>query len=268
MSFADAAANGPLLLAVGAAAAAGLVSFLSPCVLPLVPGYVSYVTGLAGADLDAALGTDPLGNAVTTETTITASRVRGRVVAGTLLFIGGFTAVFTAIFTVTGLAVGRSLLLHERAVEIVAGSVIVVLGVLFAGLVPGMQREFRIHRLPSAGLLGAPVLGAVFALSWTPCIGPTLGTVLTLAVTDGGAGRAVTLGIAYCLGLGLPFLIFGLGFRRLLGVFAAIRRHSRWVTRIGGGLLVVIGLALVTGAWTPFTNWLLHLFGGAGTGLI
>jgi cytochrome c-type biogenesis protein len=237
--FAGIAHSGPLLLAVGVAALAGLVSFLSPCILPLVPGYLSYVTGLAGADLDAALHRP-------------SATARGRLALGVLGFIAGFTAVFTlmGIF-----AVGAVLLGHERAIQVVAGVLIIGLGLAFAGLVPGLQREWRIHRLPAAGLASAPVLGAVFAISWVPCIGPTLGAVLTLAATEGSAGRAATLTVAYCLGLGLPFLAFALGFRRLLGLRQAIRRHNAWVTRIGGVMLVLVGLALVTGVWDSLMTW-------------
>jgi cytochrome c-type biogenesis protein len=258
-SFAHIASSGPLLLAIGVAALAGLISFLSPCVLPLVPGYLSYVTGLAGADLDAALGTDPRGRPVPRS----GQRVRGRVLLGTLLFVAGFTVVFTLTGVIAAQA-GRALLVHERALETVIGVLVIVLGLAFLGLVPGLQRDVRIHKLPAAGLAGAPVLGAVFALSWTPCAGPTLATVLWLAAVGGQTGRAVTLTVAYCLGLGVPFLAFGLGFRRLLGVFAAIRRNSVWVTRIGGALLVLIGLALITGGWADFINWLRATV-GAGT---
>jgi cytochrome c-type biogenesis protein len=141
-------------------------------------------------------------------------------------------------------------------VEIVVGVVILVLGAAFAGLIPGLQREWRIRRLPSAGLIGAPVFGAVFALSWTPCLGPTLSVVLGLATVAGSTGRAVVLAVAYCVGLGLPFVAFGLGFRRLLGVFRAVRRNSAWVTRVGGALLIIVGVALITGGWLDFVNWL------------
>jgi len=250
-AFAHLATSGPLAVAVAVAALAGLVSFLSPCVLPLVPGYLSYVTGMAGADLDAALGTDPRGNPVPRS----GRPVRGRILAGSVLFVAGFTVVFVLAGVLAARA-GRALLVHERAVEIVIGALIVVLGLAFAGLVPGLQRDLRIHRLPRAGLAGAPVLGAVFAVGWSPCTGPTLGAVLTLAADDGRTGRAVTLAVAYCLGLGLPFLAFGLGFRRLLGLFARVRRYSPWVTRLGGALLVLVGLALLTGAWGELMNWL------------
>ena len=261
-SFAYLASNGPLFGAAAVAAIAGLVSFLSPCVLPLVPGYLSYVTGMAGADLDAALGTDPRGRAVARS----GRRARGRVLLGGLLFVAGFTTVFVLTGVLAAQA-GRALLVHERVVEIVVGALVILLGLAFAGLVPGLQRDVRIHRLPGAGLAGAPVLGAVFALSWTPCVGPTLGAVLGMAAVGGQTGRAVTLTVAYCLGLGLPFLAFGLGFRRLLGVFAWVRRHSGWVTRLGGALLVLVGLALVTGGWTEFLNWLRATVGPGTVGL-
>lgn len=256
MSFAGVAANGPLILAIGASATAGLVSFLSPCVLPLVPVYLSYMTGLAGADLDAATES---GNPQR-------ARVVSRIVAGTLLFIAGFTAVFTLTSVIVA-GIGRSLIWHARAVEIVIGALVIVLGLAFMGFIPGLQREFRLQKLPSAGLIGAPVLGAVFALSWVPCISPTLGAVLGLSLYGGQMSRAVTLAIAYCLGLGLPFLIFGLGFRKLLGVFRFIRRNSRWVTRAGGALLIIIGVALVTGGWNEFLDWLRATVGSGQVGI-
>ncbi|WP_431934761.1 cytochrome c biogenesis CcdA family protein [Micromonospora sp. RP3T] len=271
-TFARLAASGPLLLAVGAAALAGLVSFLSPCVLPLMPGYLSYVTGLAGADLEGARkgprltptveqgpplnsGSGGVGLAERAAPARSAAAVKGRVLAGTLLFIAGFTAVFVSTAILFS-GVGKLFFRYERTLEIVIGALVVVLGLGYLGVIPGMQREFRIRALPAAGLLGAPVLGAVFALSWLPCTGPTLGAVLGLAATEGRADRAVVLAVAYCLGLGVPFVVFGLGFQRLLGVFRAVRRNSRWVTRVGGVLLIVIGLALVTGGWTNVVIWL------------
>ena len=275
-TFAQIASAGPLLLAVGVALIAGLVSFLSPCVLPLVPGYLSYVTGLAGADLDAALGdrdgppgagpggagpggAGPGGAGVAVAVApVAVARGRGgrrRVLAGTLLFVAGFTAVFVpTVVLVTRLA--RVLWEYQTALEIGVGLLIIGLGLAFLGWIPGLQREFRIHRLPAAGLLGAPVLGAVFALSWLPCSTPTLGAVVGLAAVGGQTDRAVILAVAYCLGLGLPFVAFGVAFQRLLGVFRAVRRNSRWVTRLGGALLVLVGLALVTGAWNAFLIWL------------
>ena len=282
-TFRELAQSGPLLLAIGAAALAGLVSFLSPCVLPLMPGYLSYVTGLAGTDLEGrARPTTPTGVAAaptgggpapgdggaaptggpdggvavaTRAATRPAAAVKGRVLAGTLLFIAGFTVVFTAT-AILFAGFGRIFFEYERTFQVVIGALIVLLGLSYLGVLPGMQRELRIQRLPAAGLLGAPVLGAVFALSWMPCTGPTLGAVLGMAATGGQTDRAVVLAVAYCLGLGLPFVVFGLGFHRLLGVFRAVRRNSRWVTRIGGVLLILIGLALVTGGWQNFVIWL------------
>jgi cytochrome c-type biogenesis protein len=252
-TFRDIAMDGPLLLAVLTAALAGLVSFLSPCVLPLVPGYLSFITGLTGADLEAP-GSTPAtpGNTMVK----TAARVRGRVLLGSMLFIAGFTTVFVLSAVLVARA-GAAMVDNKRALEIGAGVLIIVLGLAFMGLIPGMQREFRINRLPDAGLIGAPIFGAVFALSWTPCIGPTLGAMMSLAMIGGQADRAVVLAIAYSLGLGLPFLVFGLGFRHLLGLFKAVRRNSLWVTRIGGGLLVLVGLALITGLWNQFIIFLL-----------
>ncbi|MEU6021072.1 cytochrome c biogenesis protein CcdA [Micromonospora sp. NPDC047134] len=268
-TFGQLAVSGPLLLAVGAAALAGLVSFLSPCVLPLMPGYLSYVTGLAGADLEgrgtsstpaaaqgsAAARSGGVGTVVRDEQPRVRAAVKGRVLAGTLLFVLGFTVVFvsTAILFST---IGRVFFDYKRPLEIVIGALVVLLGLGYLGVLPGLQRELRINRLPSAGLLGAPVLGAVFALTWVPCTGPTLAAVLGMAATSGQTDRAVVLAVAYCLGLGIPFVVFGLGFNRLLGVFQAIRRNSRWVTRIGGALLILIGLALVTGGWTNVVIWL------------
>lgn len=235
-TFAGIAESGPLALALAVAALAGLVSFLSPCVLPLVPGYLSYVTGLAGSDLDAG-------------------HRRGRVLAGTALFVAGFAIVFvSASVLVAGVA--QSLLVNRRAVELVGGLLVIVLGVAYLGWLPGVQREWRIRSLPTAGLAGAPVFGAVFALSWVPCATPTLGAVLTLATVGGSMPRAVVLAVAYCVGLGAPFVAFGLGFHRLLGVFRAVRRNSRWVTRVGGVLLIAVGVALASGAWETFVIWL------------
>lgn len=285
--FAEVAESGPLLAAITVSALAGLVSFLSPCILPLVPAYLSYVTGLGGADLDAALGTDPAGRplpgpaaadapadvatvdvagAVIGTATLTRGRARGRVVAGVALFVAGFTVVFVLV-SLGASALGRTLLLRQREIEVAAGLLIIVLGAAFLGLIPGIRREWRIRRLPAAGLTGAPVLGAVFALSWTPCLSPTLAAVLGLAAVEGSAGRGAVLATAYGLGLGLPFLLFGLGFRRLLGMFAVIRRHSGWVTRIGGVMLILLGLALVTGVWTEIINWLRATVGPGEVGI-
>jgi cytochrome c-type biogenesis protein len=260
-TFADVASSGPLLLAIGVAVLAGLVSFLSPCVLPLMPGYVSYVTGLAGADLDARQEEESPG-AVAVQTR---RHTQGRILAGTVLFVLGFAVVFTLLATLVA-NIGVALQTHKRELDVVLGILVIVLGLAFMGLIPGMQREFRIHKLPNAGLLGAPVFGALFGLSWMPCTGPTLGAVLSLATTSGQTDRAVVLALAYSLGLGVPFVLFGLFFSKLIGVFQAVRRNSRWVTRIGGVLLILVGIALVTGGWNSFLIWLLTTFNfDAGT---
>jgi cytochrome c-type biogenesis protein len=273
-TFAEIASGGPLLLAIAVAALAGLVSILSPCVLPLLPGYLSYVTGLAGSDLDAS--TTEKTSEKTTEMTAAGDgtvqtmikpktqAVRGRVLAGTSLFVLGFSVVFTLLASLV--ANLGFLITHQEALNIGLGVVIIVLGLGYLGWIPGLQREARITRLPAAGLLGAPVFGAIFAFSWIPCTGPTLAAVLALATTSGETSRAVILALAYSLGLGIPFVIFGLFFRKLLGVFRAVRRNSRWVTRIGGVLLILVGLTLVTGGWNHFMVWLRVTFDfGAGT---
>lgn len=234
--FATTVTSGPLLAAVAVAAVAGVISFASPCVLPLVPGYLSYLTGLSGADLD-----DPA-----------ARRVRGRVLAGSALFVLGFTAVFVAYGAAFG-GLGRLLAVHQSAIERVVGALVIVLGLAFLGLVPGLQRELRLHRLPASGLAGAPLLGVVFGVGWTPCVGPTLGAVQGLAYTSASAGRGALLSAAYCVGLGLPFVLFGLGYRWFLGALGVARRHACWVTRTGGVLLIVLGLLLLTGTWNDLT---------------
>jgi cytochrome c-type biogenesis protein len=255
--FHSTASSGPLLLAMVFAALAGLVSILSPCVLPLVPGYLSYVTGLAGSDLDNTKPVDgqPVEDGAVAVQTRSAARVRGRILAGTSLFVLGIAIVYT-LLAVTVVGIGVTLRTHERALDVTLGVLVIVLGLGYLGWIPGLQREARISKLPAAGLIGAPIFGGIFALSWVPCTGPTLSAVLSLAATSGETGRAVVLVLAYCLGLGVPFVLFGLFFRKLLGVFRAVRRNSRWVTRIGGVLLILVGVALVTGGWGHFLIWL------------
>ncbi|GIE89512.1 cytochrome c biogenesis CcdA family protein [Actinoplanes regularis] len=259
-AFKEMATSGPLALAIGAALIAGLVSILSPCVLPLVPGYLSYVTGLAGSDLEAAIGTTrPAstgeGGGVATATKSRTVALKSRVLAGSLLFVLGFSVVFTLMITlVTGFV--STLMINRDTLNLVLGVLIILLGLVYLGWIPGLQREARISKLPSAGLLGAPVFGAIFALSWIPCTGPTLGAVIGLATTTGSTDRAVILALAFSLGLGVPFILFGLFFRKLIGVFKTIRRNSRWVTRIGGLLLLAVGITLVSGQWLYFLAWL------------
>ncbi|BBH65637.1 cytochrome C biogenesis protein CcdA [Actinoplanes sp. OR16] len=258
-AFQSTALNGPLLLAIGAALIAGLVSILSPCILPLVPGYLSYVTGLAGSDLESAMGTRQEEGITKTRTLA----LKGRVLLGSSLFVLGFAVVFTLLMTFVA-NIGYTLLTHRDTLNVVLGVLVIILGLGYLGWIPGFQREARFSKLPNAGLLGAPVFGAIFAVSWIPCVGPTLGAITALAASSGSTDRAVILALAFSLGLGIPFILFGLFFRRLLGVFQAIRRNSRWVTRVGGALLIVIGLALITGQWNYFLAWLMTTlnFGG------
>ena len=257
-SFVEAVTDGSLLVAAPVAAAAGLVSFLSPCVLPLVPGYLSFVTGLSGEELGggrpatAPTRADPsrpgpTGDLLTEAPPVTTVR-RGRVLAGSVLFVLGFSAVFVTSGALFG-GLGSLLLEHKAVVDRVLGALTVLLGLVFLGVVPGMQRTVKLSRLPSPGLAGAPLLGVLFGVGWTPCLGPTLAAVQTLAYTEASAARGAFLTAAYCAGLGIPFVLTGLAFRRALGAFAVVKRHYGLVMRIGGALLVVVGLLLVSGLW-------------------
>ena len=239
-SFAH-AANGSLLLAIPVALIAGLVSFLSPCVLPLVPGYISFVTGLSGADL--------------AERRDQFRHTSGRVLAGSLLFVLGLAAVYVSEGALFG-NIGNQLLTHSTAVNRIGGVLAIVMGIVFIGVLPRTQREWRIHRLPHAGLVGAPLLGMLFAVGWTPCTGPTLGVVLNLSIQPNAAtaGRGAFLTFVYCLGLGIPFIVTGLAFRHALGAFAVVKRHYGVVVWTGGLLLVTVGVMLVSGLWTSLAN--------------
>jgi len=266
--FASTVTGGPLLLAVAVAALAGLVSCASPCVLPLLPGYLSYVTGLAGADVTGtARGVSPTGGAgparVGVATAVRRS-ARGRVVVGALLFVLGFTAVFVSYGTALG-GLGARLVEYQGVLQRVFGAVVIVLGLAFLGLVPALQREVRVRRLPAAGLAGAPLLGALFGIGWTPCVGPTLGAVQTLAFSTASAGRGALLSAAYSLGLGLPFLAVAFGLRRVVGALAVVRRHSRAVQRAGGVMLLAVGVLLVGGWWDALTIQLRVWTSGFGT---
>ncbi len=232
--------SGSLVLALPVAAVAGVVSFFSPCVVPLLPGYLSYATGLSGTDL--------------------ASAHRGRMVLGSALFVLGFSFVFVALGTLSG-ALGDVLWEYMRPISVVLGVVTVLVGLAFLGLVPWLQRDVRFHRVPAVGLAAAPMLGVLFGLGWTPCIGPTLAAVQTLALNEGTAGRGAALSIAYSLGLGIPFVLAGLAFRRTLGAVAWVRRHQVWVTRVGGVMLIGVGVLLVSGLWDV---WVADLRGWVG----
>lgn len=237
-------ASGSLLVALPLATLAGLVSFVSPCVLPLVPGYLSYVTGMSGVDLR--------------------EQRKGRLLAGAALFIAGFTVVFVSAGVAFG-GLGRWLLEYADPITRVLGAVTIVFGLAFMGFIPGLQRTMKSGRLPAAGLAGAPLLGLLFGLGWTPCIGPTLAAVQALSFSEASAGRGALLSLAYCLGLGLPFVGTALAYRRALGAFGAIKRHYRLVMRIGGGMLVAIGVLLVTGLWGDLTIEMRSWIGGFET---
>ncbi|MEU6364923.1 cytochrome c biogenesis protein CcdA [Streptomyces sp. NPDC046931] len=220
---------GALLLALPVAVLGGLVSFFSPCVLPLVPGYLSYVTGVAGTDLAEAR--------------------RGRMAAGASLFVLGFTAVFVSGGALFGYF-GHTLQEYDGTLTKVLGVLMILLGVFFMGLMPWLtQREFRFHKRPATGLVGAPLLGALFGIGWTPCIGPTLASVQALSFDQASAGRGALLTVAYCLGLGIPFVLAAVAFRKALGAFGWVKRHYVWVMRIGGTMMIVTGLLLLTGVW-------------------
>jgi len=217
---------------------AGLVSFASPCVVPLVPGYLSYLTAVAGVD-DAA-----------------APSRRWRVAGSAALFVAGFTAVFL-LGTVAVLGMTSALIVNQVVLQRIGGVITILMGLVFIGFVPALQRQVRFAPRRLAGLLGAPLLGAVFALGWTPCLGPTLtGVIAVASATDGASvSRGVTLVLAYCLGLGIPFVLLALGSGWAVDAFGWLRRHTRAIQIFGGLLLIAVGVALVTGLWNEFVSW-------------
>jgi len=259
------AAGGNLALAIPVAMLAGLVSFLSPCVLPLAPAYLSYVTGLSSADLAAEQRrvSDGPGAAVAMQALPRTRHRTSRVLVGSVLFVAGFSAVFISFGALFGEA-GVQLARHATLVNRVAGAVAVVMGAAFMGLLPGFQREWRVHRLPALGVAAAPLIGLAFGVGWTPCIGPTLAVVLGLAADPHGATavRGAMLTTAYCAGLGVPFVVAGLAFRRALGAFAVVKRHYALVLRGGGLLLVAVGILLITGEWTTLSERLRDVLPG------
>ena len=294
MSITQLVTSGPLLLALPVAAAAGAVTFLSPCCLPLVPGYLSFVTGMAGAGgpaspaapasvpaasasaagasaagasaAGASVAGAPVSGAPVSGVAVAALPLaataavppRGRVVAGTALFVLGFSVVFMAYGAALG-GLGHLLTGHARVLTQVLGGLTILLGLLFAGAFDRFSFAGRVARpsaRPKAGLAGAPLLGVMFGLGWTPCIGPTLTAVLALSASTGTVARGAVLAFVYALGLGVPFLLVSFGFQAAMRAFAFFRRHARLVTRIGGAMLICVGLLEVTGAWSTFMAWL------------
>ncbi|MFD3703651.1 cytochrome c biogenesis CcdA family protein [Nocardia sp. NPDC058658] len=248
-SFQQTAASGPLLLALGACLLAGLVSFASPCVVPLVPGYLSYLAGLVGAEAPPA---------TSSQAVLTAQRrsAKLRVAGAAGLFVAGFTVVFV-LATATVFGVIQTLNVNRELLQRIGGVVTILMGLVFIGLVPALQRDTRMEPRRLTSILGAPLLGGVFALGWTPCLGPTLSGVMAVSAGTEGttAVRGVTLIVAYCLGLGLPFIVLAFGSAGALRGVGWLRRNSRTIQVVGGVLLVAVGIALVTGAWDQFVSW-------------
>jgi cytochrome c-type biogenesis protein len=243
--FTQTAAAGPLLLALAVSVLAGLVSFASPCVVPLVPGYLSYLAGVVGVDEadDAPAG------------------ARWRVAGSAALFVVGFTVVFL-LGTVAVLGMTTTLITNQLVLQRVGGVLTIVMGLVFVGYVPTLQRQLRFAPRQLSTLAGAPLLGAVFALGWTPCLGPTLAGVITVAsATDGASvARGIVLVIAYCLGLGIPFVLLAFGSAAAVGGLDRLRRHTRALQILGGVLLIAVGIALASGVWNDFVSWLRDAF--------
>ncbi|WP_035756759.1 cytochrome c biogenesis CcdA family protein [Granulicoccus phenolivorans] len=236
-SWATEAVSGSLLIAVPVAALAGLISFFSPCVLPLLPGYLSYASGMSASEVIRGEGK------------------RWRMLLGTLGFVLGFALVFVATGALFG-TLGKLLLTQARPLTIVLGVVLILVGLIFAGLIPLGQRDLRIHRLPAVGVAAAPLLGILFGLGWTPCIGPTLSVVLTMSLNEGSATRGGLLSFVYALGLGIPFIIAGVAFTRFQPVVKFVRRHQGLLQRVGGAMMVLMGVLMLTGVWDYVMGYL------------
>lgn len=243
---ADTVFNGSLLLSAPIALAAGVVAFFSPCVLPLVPAYVSYVTGLVGVDLAEAR--------------------RGRLLLGTSLFVLGFAAVFVSFGALFG-GLGSTLIEHADVITTVLGVLTIVFGLAFMGLVPWLNRTWHPQNNLTFGLAGAPMLGVLFGIGWTPCIGPTLAAVQALALESSSAARGALLTIVYCIGLGLPFLIVAVAFRRAAGAMNWMKQHYVAVMRFGGSMLVLLGMLMVTGWWSDLSIHMRSWASGFGVSL-
>lgn len=251
MNIGDAVSDGQLLVAAAVALAAGAISFLSPCVLPLVPGYLAYVSATA----------TPGGSGEAGSAAAPSSSARSRMVLGSLLFVLGFTAVFVTILAAAG-TVGVWLALWEDAITRVMGVVLILMGLVFAGLFGRMQAAKKMRIKPRLGIAGAPLLGAVFAIGWTPCMGPTLTVIMSLSLQQGSVARSIVLAICYSLGLGLPFVLAAFGFRWMTETMTFFKRHIRAVNLIGGSFLILIGVLMVSGLWTRIMYALQAVIGG------
>src|SRR6478736_8607173 len=248
--FTEIAAAGPILVALAVCLLAGLVSFASPCVVPLVPGYLSYLAAVVGVDEQpqpGALKAPPA--------------ARWRVVGSAALFVAGFTVVFL-LGTVAVLGMTTTLIANQVLLQRIGGVVTIVMGLVFVGFIPLLQRQARFTPRQVSTLGGAPLLGAVFGLGWTPCLGPTLTGVIAVASATDGASvtRGVALVIAYCLGLGIPFVLLAFGSARAVQGLGWLRRHTRGIQIFGGVLLILVGAALVTGLWSDFVSWVRDAF--------
>ncbi|SDM08339.1 cytochrome c-type biogenesis protein [Corynebacterium mycetoides] len=255
--FSDIVMTGPLVVGILAAALAGLVSFASPCVIPLVPGYLSYLSGVVGGEMEYR----EQGPRVVSK--------RWAVAGAAGLFILGFTMVFL-LATVSVFGAISLIALNADTLMRAGGVVTIVMGLVFIGAVPLLQRDTRMAPKKWTTIVGAPLLGGVFALGWTPCLGPTLAAIISVSVGTEGltAARGVFLVIAYCLGLGLPFLLMAFGSAWAVAGVDFLRRHSRTIQILGGVLMILVGLMLVTGAWNHFIAWSRQLVVGYGATII
>ena len=242
--FSEIASAGPVLLALGVSVLAGLVSFASPCVVPLVPGYLSYLAAVVGVEDEQ-----------------TERHARLRVAGAAALFVAGFTVVFL-LGAVAVLGMTTTLIANQLLLERIGGIVTILMGLVFIGFIPPLQRQVRFTPRQVSTVVGAPLLGAVFALGWTPCLGPTLTGVMVVATANDGAtiARGVLLVVAYCLGLGIPFVLLALGSAQAVRGMGWLRRHARGIQIFGGVLLILVGLALVTGLWNEFVSWVRDAF--------
>lgn len=228
-SWATEALTSSMLVAIPVAVLAGVVSFASPCVLPLLPGYLSYASGLGASQIAEGTGSRKL------------------LVGGTLGFVLGFSVVFVLTGAILG-GVGAALFTYSRAITIAVGLIIIVLGAGFAGWLP-IPSGWRPSTAPRLGVWASPLLGMVFGIGWTPCIGPALSVVLSLAFNEGSAVRGGVLAFVYALGLGLPFLAFAAAFTALAPKLDWLRRHQRLLQRIGGIIMIAVGVAMIVGWW-------------------